>query len=251
MLDLDPNIWFRVIDVAAVVTNGLLGGAVARAHRFDIVGFIIFSLITALGGGVIRDLMLNQGFPVALTDGYYWVAALGSAALAYMIDLGARWADRALLVADFLGMGCWTATGTIKALSVGLHWLPAIALGVITAVGGGVIRDVMVNRVPAILGGSPLYATVACAGAAEVALIVVTTGQTVLAMGCSVVTCLVLGLLSRWRRWQLPEPVDIRLRVPRPRLLAKRPPRLVATQAWQPGNPITQEMRIVDAEKKN
>lgn len=251
MFDLDPHIWFRVIDVAAVVTNGLLGGAVARAHRFDIVGFIIFSVLTALGGGVIRDLMLNQGFPVALTDGYYWVAALSSAALAYMIDLGARWADRTLMVADFLGMGCWTATGTIKALSVGLHWLPAITLGVITAVGGGVIRDIMVNRVPAILGGSPLYATVAFLGSAEVAFIVVTSGQTVLAMGCSIISCLVFGVLSRWRRWQLPEPVDIRLRVPRPKLLSKRQPRLVTAQAWQPGNPITQEMRIVDAQKKN
>lgn len=71
MLDLDPLLWFRLIDVAAIVTNGLLGGAVARAHRFDIIGFIIFSVITAMGGGVIRDLMLDTGFPVALTDSYY------------------------------------------------------------------------------------------------------------------------------------------------------------------------------------
>lgn len=55
-------------------------------------------------GGIIRAVLLVTGFPVALTDSYYWVAALGSAALAYLMDFGSRWADRTLLVADFLGM---------------------------------------------------------------------------------------------------------------------------------------------------
>lgn len=245
-LDFDPQTWFRLIDVAAIVTNGLLGGAVARAHRLDIVGFIIFSVVTAMGGGIIRDVLLNNGLPVALTDSYYWVAALFSAALAYLMDFGSRWADRTLLVADFLGMGCWTATGTIKALSLGLHWLPAIALGVVTAVGGGALRDIMVNRVPAILGGSPLYATVAFVGAAEVALCVTLWNQQVLGMALSIVSCLVMGLLARWRKWQLPEPVQ--LKVPRPRLTWGRRRADQAQQPWVPGDPLTQEMRVIDEE---
>ena len=110
------------------------------------------------------------GLPIALTDGWYWVGAITSAALAYVLDLSSNWATRALVVVDFLGMGCWAATGTIKSLTLGLHWLPAIALGVTTAVGGGVIRDIMVNRIPAIFGGNSLYATVAFVGAAETAI---------------------------------------------------------------------------------
>ena len=106
-------------------------------------------------------ILLNVGLPIALTDGWYWVGAITSAALAYVLDLSSNWATRALVVVDFLGMGCWAATGTIKSLTLGLHWLPAIALGVTTAVGGGVIRDIMVNRIPAIFGGNSLYATVA------------------------------------------------------------------------------------------
>lgn len=173
------------------------------------------------------------------------MAALGSAALAYLMDFGSRWADRTLLVADFLGMGCWTATGTIKALALGLHWLPAIALGVVTAVGGGALRDIMVNRIPAILGGSPLYATVAFVGASEVALCVVLWDQQVLGMALSIATCLVMGILARWRRWQLPEPVQ--LKVPRPRLrLGRRRP--ASRDRWVPGAPLTQEMRIIDEE---
>ena len=119
---------------------------------------------------MIRDILLNVGLPIALTDGWYWVGAITSAALAYVLDLSSNWATRALVVVDFLGMGCWAATGTIKSLTLGLHWLPAIALGVTTAVGGGVIRDIMVNRIPAIFGGNSLYATVAFVGAAETAI---------------------------------------------------------------------------------
>lgn len=91
--DFEPETWFRVIDVAAIVTNGLLGGAVARAHRFDIVGFIIFSVITAMGGGIIRDVLLDTGFPVALTDSYYWVAALAAGDCPGCGDGCGRWSS--------------------------------------------------------------------------------------------------------------------------------------------------------------
>ena len=158
---IEPETLFRVVDIAAVVANGLLGGAVARALRFDMVGFLLLAVVCSMGGGMIRDVLLNAGLPIALTDGWYWVGAITSAALAYVLDLSSNWATRALVVVDFLGMGCWAATGTIKSLTLGLHWLPAIALGVTTAVGGGVIRDIMVNRIPAIFGGNSLYATVA------------------------------------------------------------------------------------------
>ncbi|MDO4916626.1 MAG: TRIC cation channel family protein, partial [Rothia sp. (in: high G+C Gram-positive bacteria)] len=140
----DPTLFFRVVDVSAVVANGLLGGAVARAFRFDVVGFILLAVLSGMGGGLIRDVLLGIGFPVALTDSSYWIGAIVAATLAYILDLGSQWASRVLVVVDFLGMGCWAATGTIKALGSGLHWLPAIALGITTAVGGGVLRDIMV-----------------------------------------------------------------------------------------------------------
>ena len=151
----DPDQVFRIVDIAAVVANGLLGGAVARAFRFDIVGFLLLAVACGMGGGMIRDVLLNSGLPVALTDSGYWIGAIGSSILAYSIDLSARWATRTLLVVDFVGMGCWAATGTIKSPEHG----PALAAvhypGITTAVGGGLIRDIMVNRIPAILAVTP------------------------------------------------------------------------------------------------
>lgn len=246
----DPEQVFRIVDIAAVVANGLLGGAVARAFRFDIVGFLLLAVACGMGGGMIRDILLNSGLPVALTDGGYWVGAIGSSILAYSIDLSARWATRTMLIIDFIGMGAWAATGTIKSLNLGLHWLPAIALGVTTAVGGGVIRDIMVNRIPAIFGGNSLYATVAFVGAAETALVTGLFHRPNLAMGLSILLCLVLGVLAHAKNWQLPT-TPAELHVPRPRLFTfrKQEDRTVANEGWAPGAPLTEQLEVINAEQ--
>lgn len=247
---LDPDQVFRIVDIAAVVANGLLGGAVARAFRFDIVGFLLLAIACSMGGGMIRDILLNSGLPVALTDGGYWIGAIVSSILAYSIDLSARWATRTLLVVDFVGMGCWAATGTIKSLNLGLHWLPAITLGITTAVGGGVIRDIMVNRIPAIFGGNSLYATVALVGATETALVAGLAHRPNLAMALSILLCLVLGVLSHSRNWQLPTTPG-GLRVRRPRLLTffNRSENAVANEGWSPGVPLTDQLQVVSAQQ--
>ena len=242
---IEPETLFRVVDIAAVVANGLLGGAVARALRFDMVGFLLLAVVCSMGGGMIRDVLLNAGLPIALTDGWYWVGAITSAALAYVLDLSSNWATRALVVVDFLGMGCWAATGTIKSLTLGLHWLPAIALGVTTAVGGGVIRDIMVNRIPAIFGGNSLYATVAFVGAAETAICFKILERPNVAVAVSVLTCMVLGIVARWRDWRLPMPTT--LKVQRPRLLDvfRRDHEHLENEGWAPGTPLTNQLDVI------
>lgn len=243
----DPSTWFRVVDVAAVVANGLLGGAVARAFRFDVVGFLMLAIVSGMGGGLLRDILLNDGFPVALTDAAYWVGALASSLVAYTLDLGSKWADRALIVVDFVGMGCWAATGTVKSLALGLHWVPAIALGVTTAVGGGAIRDIMVNRIPSVFGGSSLYATIAVIGASEMAVFTTLLHRPNLGMAVSILSCGILGVISRWRNWQLPAPVN--LTVPRPTFRLRVRPRSRRSRradGWTPGEPLTQNLEVID-----
>ncbi|MDO5662750.1 MAG: TRIC cation channel family protein, partial [Brachybacterium sp.] len=105
---------------------------------------------------------------------------------------------------DALALGLWAATGTSKALSVGLDALPAVLLGVVSAVGGGAIRDIMVGRVPAIFTGGPLYATSA--------LLTAATTWIGAAIGLPYWTVLIaaslgsgLALLAQWRQWGLPQ----------------------------------------------
>lgn len=213
---------FRVVDVTGVVASGLLGGVLARSKRFDIVGFVTLAIITGLGGGMIRDVLLNSGFPVALTDPAYLAGALIAAFVAYVIRLDGTLPRRALALADVLALGCWSATGAIKASALGLAVLPAIMLGVITAVGGGMLRDVLVGRTPTVFGGNTLYASLAVLGSAEALFCMEVLGRPDLGMLSAIVTTTILGILARRLGWMLPEPMELNLRALRIRPLGPR-----------------------------
>lgn len=202
---LNPSAVFDVVDLTGVVANGILGGVVARSLKLDAVGFVFLSIITALGGGLMRDTLLNVGQPVALTNPLYMVCALAGAAVAYFVPMHGRWTQRVLVVADSLSLGCWAATGTSKALGADVWWLPALFIGLLTAVGGGMIRDLLVGRIPAILGGNTLYATGALLGSVEMAVFW-HLGLPTWGMAVSIVTAAVLTILARRYRWTLPGP---------------------------------------------
>lgn len=204
----DAETIFRIVDVTGVVANGLLGGAVARSRRFDIVGFATLAIISGLGGGMIRDVLLDVR-PVALTDPAYLGGALIAAVIAYVVHLEGALPRRALALADVLALGCWSATGTIKAAALGLQPIPSIMLGVITAVGGGMLRDVIVGKTPAVFGGNTLYASLGVLGSIQ-ALVLFEVGHREAGMAASIITCAILGLLARKLGWMLPEPVDFR-----------------------------------------
>ncbi len=194
---------FRSLDLSGVFANAVLGGVIARRMKLDPVGFVVLAVLSGLGGGLIRDTLLQHGTPIALTDYAYLLTAVAGAALAYLLRVEGRVWNRVWPVVDALALGCWAATGAQKTLAVGLGWLPAVLLGTITAVGGGAVRDVVLRQLPAILGGNTLYAT--CAALASGALVLLdyrgypTAGS---------LTALVLGaglcLLARWRGWILP-----------------------------------------------
>lgn len=195
---------FRVLDLTGVFANAVLGGVIARAARLDPVGFGALAMISGLGGGVIRDVLLQHGTPVALTDYAYVVTALGGAAVAFLVTVEGRAWDRVWPIVDALALGCWAAAGAQKTLAVGLGWLPAVLLGTITAVGGGFVRDVVLRRVPGILGGNTLYAS--CATVASAVMVVLYRAG--LPTAGSVVATLVgagLCLLARWQNWVMPQ----------------------------------------------
>nr|WP_231709172.1 trimeric intracellular cation channel family protein [Arthrobacter sp. zg-Y895] len=210
----DPRAVFDAVDLAGVLANGVLGGAVARQLRMDPVGFLVLALTSALGGGVLRDTLLQAGPPVALTNPAYLFTAIAGAVIAYAIELKGKWANRFLIVIDAFALGCWAATGTAKALGLGLEWLPAILIGVVTAVGGGMIRDIVVGRVPAIFGGNTLYATGALVAAVEMAILYDLGLQNV-GMGVAIGTCAVLCTVARRRGWRLPGPGEFSVRLSR------------------------------------
>ena len=150
---------FTFFDVFGVVLAGVLGGMVAREERFDLVGFVALAVMVALGGGMLRDALLQKGPPVALTNPFYIGGAFLGALIAFAMRMTGKWWNRFFIVADAFVVSTWAATGAIKTLNAGYGVGPAMLLGVITGVGGGMFRDIAVGRTPAIFGGNTLYAT--------------------------------------------------------------------------------------------
>ena len=132
---------FRVLDLSGVLLNGILGGLIARRKNYDLVGFVILAILTATGGGILRDVMIQAGPPFALTDPYYLYTACTGALIAWWAPFTSRFARRFLVVADAVVLGTWAATGAAKALDSGLGVMPALLLGCLTAVGGSMVRD--------------------------------------------------------------------------------------------------------------
>ena len=154
----------RVLDLAGVAANAILGGAVARRQRFDVVGLLGLAIISGLGGGIVRDVLLQHGPPAALTDLAYLLMALAGATVILVTQPTGKLWRRAFEVVDAAALGCWAVAGAQKTLDVGLGALPAILLGTITAVGGGAIRDVTLRRAPKVFRPGPLQATSAGIG---------------------------------------------------------------------------------------
>ncbi len=194
---------FRAVDLIGVFGNALLGGVVARREKLDPVGFAALAVLSGLGGGMIRDTLLQRGTPVALTDYAYLSTALAGAAIAFVFRVEGRVWNWAWPIIDALALGCWAATGAHKTLAVGLGWLAALLLGTISAVGGGALRDIAVRRVPGIFGGNTLYAT--CALAASGVLVIFNyRGHPTPGLLVGALTGTALCLLAHRRGWMLP-----------------------------------------------
>jgi len=194
---------FRWVDLTGVLANAVLGGVIARSARLDPIGFAILAILSGLGGGLIRDILLQHGPPIALTDSAYIITALVGATIAFLMRVEGRVWNRLWPVIDAIALGAWAAAGAQKTLAVGLGWLAALLLGAVTAVGGGFVRDVVLRRVPGILGGNTLYATCALVASGVMVafwnLRMVTVGTVI-----ATLTGAVLCLLARWQNWVLP-----------------------------------------------
>ena len=157
-----------VLDLAGTVVFALNGALTAlRAERLDIVGVLVLGMFTAIGGGIVRDVLLGSLPPATFSDWRYLLVAASGALLAFLFGDRLDPASFSINVLDAMGLSLFAVTGALKALDLGMSPLPAILLGAITGVGGGTLRDVILGRVPSVLS-SGLYAIPALVGAAAV-----------------------------------------------------------------------------------
>lgn len=153
-----------VFSLAGVAIFAISGALTAGRKGFDIFGVLVIAIVTAIGGGTIRDLLLNRPVFWTLDTRYLWVCT-GAAALTLVYVRIQRPPMRMLLIADALGLALFTISGTQIAESAGASPGVAILMGGITGAAGGVLRDVLCAEVPMLMRDGELYATAALAGA--------------------------------------------------------------------------------------
>jgi uncharacterized membrane protein YeiH len=155
-------IWLDLVCVGFGAFQGALFAIFYK--RFDLVGVISVAVIAGLGGGILRDLLLSAGRPSGMQDKYILMAIAGAAA-ALIIGRWYRKSSGVIVLLDSISMALFAIAGTYKAIIYDTTDLVAIILGLITAVGGGVLRDIVCRVTPQIFTGGPLYATATAIGA--------------------------------------------------------------------------------------
>lgn len=155
-------IWLDLVCVGFGAFQGALFAIFYK--RFDLVGVISVAVIAGLGGGILRDLLLSSGRPSGMQDKYILTAVAGAAA-ALIIGRWYRKSSGVVVLLDSISMSLFAIAGTYKAIIYDTSDLVAIILGIITAVGGGVLRDIVCRVTPQIFTGGPLYATATAIGA--------------------------------------------------------------------------------------
>jgi uncharacterized membrane protein YeiH len=156
--------WLEQLGVAVAAMTGVLA---ARGKHVDLFGVVVLALVTAFGGGTIRDLSLGDAPVFWVRDGNYVLIAAGAALVTFVLARFHEFSNRALLLADAVQLAFFTMIGAKKALLFAAPFPVAVTLGVITGVAGGILRDTLTGEIPYVFRREIyLYATASLAGAA-------------------------------------------------------------------------------------
>ena len=194
------------LDLLGVFVFALSGGLTAVRKRFDALSLLVLAAAAGLGGGILRDVLIGAVPPVGISDGRLLGAAFAAAVVTFFFHPRVARIERAVHVLDAAGLGLFAVAGTLKALQLGTSPVTAVIVGVLTGVGGGVVRDLLAGDVPQLFAQREWYATPALLGASAFAAAWSADVQhPVVTWGC-VVTIVVLRLLAMHRSWQVPAP---------------------------------------------
>jgi uncharacterized membrane protein YeiH len=197
-------LWTDLVAVAIGAIQGAMFAGRFTDRRMDLLGISIIGITVGLGGGLLRDILLG-GVPAALLSNWYLPVAAAFALLGMLLQRLFNRLGPLIITLDAVTIGLFGVIGTTKALSAGLPEIPALFVGVVSAVGGSVLRDMMLNVPIAVMHVGSLYAVAALVGCGLlVVLVVFEVPLTVAAVICVVATTVIRVLAARFG-WSLPQ----------------------------------------------
>ncbi|MFK5880994.1 MAG: trimeric intracellular cation channel family protein [Sulfurospirillum sp.] len=198
-----------IADFIGIASFALSGFYIATKDRLDILGVFIASFLTALGGGIIRDIIVNRA-PFTFLHSYPSLIVV--CVLVLSVLLGLHKSDRILkskllILSDSVGLISFSISGSLVALQAGFSLFGVSLLAVITATGGGVMRDILLNKIPLLLV-SELYGTISIMVAVIIFILSICGGVNFFTLGIVFVVALAFRLLAYYKKWHLPHLSD-------------------------------------------
>ncbi|GAA0551365.1 TRIC cation channel family protein [Paractinoplanes ferrugineus] len=190
-------------DLVGVAVFAASGASAAIGKRLDLFGVAFVGFVAALGGGILRDLVIGAVPPLAFADWRYAITAVLASIAVFRLHPHLTRLRRTVLVLDAAGLGLFTVTGTLKALTTGVPPVGACLVGMLTAIGGGLARDLLTAEIPVVLQRD-IYAIVALGGAILVTILHGIGFVSALPMTGAAVLMTGLRLLALRRRWSAP-----------------------------------------------
>lgn len=203
----NQDVVLLIVDLVGTFVFAVEGALAGIRAELDIFGLLVVSFATALGGGVIRDVLIGAIPPNSIRDWRYGATAFaGGGAVFFFHQLFQSVPLGLMITLDAAGLALFAVAGVGKALEFGISPLLAILMGVITGVGGGTVRDVLLTQVPGVLHAD-VYASAALLGAIVVIGALRLRVARSAAMTAGGVACFVLRMIAAWRHWNLPKVV--------------------------------------------
>ena len=201
----DDSPLLLALELGGIFVFAISGGLVAVRKHLDIFGVVVLAGATGLGGGFLRDVLIGATPPTALDDWRYLLVPVGAGLTTFAFHPTLGRLEPFVNIFDAAGLGLFCVAGTAKAYDYGLNLTASVALGLATAVGGGVLRDVLANEVPSLLRWDrDLYAVPAIVGASLTVLCIHYDALTPVTGTLAAVTAFVLRLLAMRFHWRAP-----------------------------------------------
>ena len=191
------------LDLAGTFVFALSGAMTGVRHKLDFFGVLVLSFAAAVSGGIVRDVLIGATPPVAIADWRYLAVSLIAGIITFYHHTSVDRLRSSVLICDAIGLALFAVAGANKALAFQLGPVAAVMLGMLTGIGGGIVRDLLVAEIPTVLR-SDFYAVAALAGATEVVIGRQLQLPPLAVAAAGALICFALRFLAIRRKWRLP-----------------------------------------------